>query len=50
VREAVGISSFGEEGDETPIEIVPDAVLDEPEGEGASGKTKAKAGADGSPR
>jgi recombination protein RecA len=29
VREAVGLTSFGAEGDETPIEIVPDVVLDE---------------------
>src|SRR5215210_5561746 len=29
VREAVGLISFGAEGDETPIEIVPDVVLDE---------------------
>ena len=27
VREAVGLSAFGEEGEETPIEIVPDVVL-----------------------
>ena len=31
IREAVGLTVFGEEGDETPIEIVPDLVLaDEP--------------------
>ncbi|HWC70979.1 MAG TPA: recombinase RecA [Actinomycetota bacterium] len=50
IREAVGITEFGEEGDETPIEVVPDAVLDgEPPSElrQATGKTKAKAGADG---
>jgi recombination protein RecA len=29
VREAVGLTSFGAEGDETPIEIVPDVVLDD---------------------
>jgi recombination protein RecA len=29
VREAVGLISFGAEDDETPIEIVPDVVLDE---------------------
>ena len=29
VREAVGLTAFGIEGDETPIEIVPDLVLDE---------------------
>jgi recombination protein RecA len=52
IREAVGISAFGEEGDETPIEIVPDVVLDDdapkPDAEvGSGGKAKAKAGADG---
>jgi recombination protein RecA len=31
VREAVGLTSFGAEGDETPIEVVPDLVVtDEP--------------------
>ncbi len=29
VREAVGLTSFGPEGDETPIAIVPDVVLDD---------------------
>ena len=48
----MGISAFGEEGDETPIEIVPDVVLDDdapkPDAEvGSGGKAKAKAGADG---
>ena len=49
IREAVGIAAFGEEDDETPIEIVPDAVLDdEPVAEtAANGKAKAKAGAEG---
>jgi recombination protein RecA len=52
IREAVGISAFGDEGDETPIEIVPDVVLDDdapkPDAEvGSGGKAKAKAGADG---
>ena len=42
VREAVGISEFGAEGDETPIEIIPDAVLDESAND-AGGKAKAKA-------
>ena len=37
VREAVGLTSFGAEGDETPIEIVPDLVL---EGEAADAPTK----------
>jgi recombination protein RecA len=50
IREAVGISTFGDEGDETPIEIVPDAVLDGPSQSddpvvAGSTKTKAKAGA-----
>ena len=43
VREAVGITSFGDEGDETPIEIVPDVVLDDE----PTVDDKAKAGADG---
>jgi recombination protein RecA len=52
IREAVGISAFGDEGDETPIEIVPDGVLDdqpgrEPASTAGNGKTKVKAGADG---
>jgi recombination protein RecA len=52
VREAVGISSFGEEGDETPIEIIPDAVLDDAPGPAddsgsAKPKAKVKAGAEG---
>jgi recombination protein RecA len=52
VREAVGISSFGEEGDETPIEIIPDAVLDDAPGladdpGSAKPKAKVKAGAEG---
>jgi recombination protein RecA len=29
VREAVGLTSFGVEGEETPIQIVPDLVLDD---------------------
>jgi recombination protein RecA len=45
VREAVGISSFGDEGDETPIEIIPDAVVEEPAATGS--KAKAKASAEG---
>ena len=47
VREAVGISEFGAEGDETPIEIIPDAVLDESRRRRRSAKPKAKAGAGG---
>ena len=52
IREAVGISAFGDEGDETPIEIVSDVILegrapsDEPVDAGVA-KTKAKAGAGG---
>ena len=47
VREAVGITAFGEEGDETPVEIVPDVVLDdEAQAETPpSGKAKTKAAA-----
>jgi recombination protein RecA len=30
IREAVGLTAFGAEGDQTPIEIVPDLVLDDP--------------------
>jgi recombination protein RecA len=48
VREAVGITSFGEEGDETPIEIIPDVVLDEEPSSPPSGaKAKVKASAEG---
>jgi recombination protein RecA len=50
VREAVGITAFGDEGDETPIEIVPDVVLDDDSAAGevkAKAKAKAGAGADG---
>jgi recombination protein RecA len=43
IREAVGLSSFGEEGEETPIEIVPDLVLSDEE---KPVKAKARAGAD----
>jgi recombination protein RecA len=43
VREATGISAFGDEGDETPIEIVPDVVLDE--APPSESKPKAKSGA-----
>jgi recombination protein RecA len=42
VREAVGLTSFGADGDETPIEIVPDAVLDDA-GSPTNGKTRAPA-------
>jgi recombination protein RecA len=43
IREAVGLTSFGDEGDETPIEIVPDLVLADEE---QPVKAKARAGAD----
>ncbi len=35
VREAVGLTTFGAEGDETPIQIVPDLVLEDREPEPA---------------
>ncbi len=45
VREAVGLTSFGEEGEETPIEVVPDVVLDDAApAPSEPGKSKAKAG------
>jgi len=47
VREAVGITAFGDEGDETPIEIVPDVVLDDDSAADEKVKAKAKAGGDG---
>jgi recombination protein RecA len=49
VREAVGLTSFGAEGEETPIEIVPDlVVLDEAASATNGGKSKAaKEAADG---
>ena len=52
IREAVGISAFGDEGDETPIEVVPDVVLDDQPSSGpaaapGNGKAKVKAGVDG---
>jgi len=31
VREAVGLTAFGPEGDETPIEVIPDLVVAEEE-------------------
>ena len=36
VREAVGLTSFGAEGDETPIQVVPDLVLEDREPEPAT--------------
>ncbi|CAN5791140.1 recombinase RecA [soil metagenome] len=49
IREAVGISAFGDEGDQTPIQVLPDVVLDDEPAVGSStnGKTKAKASVDG---
>jgi recombination protein RecA len=41
IREAVGLTSFGAEGEETPIEIVPDVVLAEAE-EPPPGKAKTR--------
>jgi recombination protein RecA len=43
IREAVGLTSFGEDGDK-PIEIIPDAVLDD--AAPATGRPKAKADAE----
>jgi recombination protein RecA len=45
VREAVGLTSFGTEGDETPIQVVPDLVLEdrEPEPAAATGGKPSKA-------
>jgi recombination protein RecA len=45
VREAVGLTSFGVEGDETPIQVVPDLVLEdrEPEPAAAAGGKPSKA-------
>jgi recombination protein RecA len=50
VREAVGLTSFGVEGDETPIQVVPDLILEDrepdPEPEpvtAGAGKSAAKA-------
>jgi recombination protein RecA len=40
VREAVGLTAFGEEGDETPIEVVPDLVVNDDEPPPKAGKTK----------
>jgi recombination protein RecA len=44
VREAVGLTSFGAEGDETPIQVVPDLVLEdrEPEPAAAAGGKPSK--------
>ncbi len=40
IREAVGLTSFGAEGEETPIEIVPDVVLADGEPPAAKAKTR----------
>ncbi|MEP7059144.1 MAG: recombinase RecA [Actinomycetota bacterium] len=45
IREAVGLTTFGEEG-EVPIEIIPDAVLDQAAETGSKGNAKAKADAE----
>jgi recombination protein RecA len=44
IREAVGLTSFGAEGDETPLEIVPDLVVEDgPPAESAeTGKTRTR--------
>jgi recombination protein RecA len=49
IREAVGISAFGDEGEETPIQVVPDAVLDDgaPAASVGSGATEAASAANG---
>ena len=46
VREAVGLTSFGSDGDETPIEIVPDLVLEDaaPAAPAAAKASKARNG------
>ena len=41
VREAVGLTAFGAEGDETPIEVVPDLVVDDATEEPAPKSAKA---------
>jgi recombination protein RecA len=43
VREAVGLTAFGKEGDETPVEAVPDVVLEDAPPEQPASKTKASA-------
>jgi recombination protein RecA len=45
IREAVGLSNFGESGEETPIEIVPVLVEDESEVEATAKAKSAKANA-----
>ena len=49
IREAVGISAFGDEGEETPIQVVPEAVLDDeaPAASVGSGATEAASAANG---
>ena len=45
IREAVGLTAFGDEGDETPIEIVPDVVLDdEPAADGRRRRRRRRPG------
>jgi recombination protein RecA len=43
VREAVGLTTFGSEGDETPIQVVPDLVLDQAPSDAAPEAAPAKA-------
>jgi recombination protein RecA len=43
IREAVGLTAFGTGGEETPIEIVPDLVVEEPATAGA-GSSRSKSG------
>jgi recombination protein RecA len=45
IREAVGLSTFGEGGEETPIEIVPDLVEDDAESPASAKAKSAKANA-----
>jgi recombination protein RecA len=40
IREAVGLSTFGAEGEETPIEIVPDLVIEDAESDATPAKAK----------
>jgi recombination protein RecA len=44
VREAVGLTSFGVEGDETPIQVVPDLILEDREPEPEPEPVSAAAG------
>jgi recombination protein RecA len=44
IREAVGLTAFGGEGDETPIQIVPDVADDQPEPVGAGSSKSTSSG------